>query len=159
MKRTHIRFDRHELFNQQDVSLVMELINQVPFEHQNSLFGLFDGYLYLDLLENVHPYLNEENYGKLENLVSKINNEVVIFDITKLEKIDDEIKEDLLNTSWRETKLECVTNVRDEHPWDENDKIEFYFVNDLYIIYDLELCEFYVQYMISDKTIIDEELL
>jgi hypothetical protein len=77
----HVRFDRHKIFNQDDLEMVMTLINDCRMLRHynggttfNQLFGLCDGYLYNDLLTNAKEVLMEVNYGKLEKLVRKIEN-------------------------------------------------------------------------------------
>lgn len=50
------RFNRHEVFNSDDRSLVLDIIQAMPSEDRttvNHLYGLFDGYLYDDLMTNV----------------------------------------------------------------------------------------------------------
>lgn len=81
------------------------------------------------------------------------------FNLNNLKTVDTQIKKDLEHKIWRETELACIKDVREEYPWDENDKIEFYFVNDLYIIYDKDSCKFYVEFTISDEEIINEEMI
>tara|TARA_B110000858_G_scaffold177140_1_gene211875 strand:+ start:106 stop:360 length:255 start_codon:yes stop_codon:yes gene_type:complete len=50
------RFNRHEVFNSDDRSLVLDIIKVMPTEDYdtvNHLFGLFDGYLYDGLMSDV----------------------------------------------------------------------------------------------------------
>ena len=50
------RFNRHEVFNADDRSLVLDIIKVMPqddYDTVNHLFGLFDGYLYDDLMTDV----------------------------------------------------------------------------------------------------------
>lgn len=52
----YTRFDRHEVFNSEDRSLVLDIIKVMPTEDYdtvNHLFGLFDGYLYDGLMTDV----------------------------------------------------------------------------------------------------------
>lgn len=52
---TYKRFNRHEVFNADDRSLVLDIIKKVePFgKEANCLFGLFDGYYYDDLMWSI----------------------------------------------------------------------------------------------------------
>ena len=50
------RFNRHEVFNSDDRSLVLDIIQVMPKDDDdtvNHLFGLFDGYLYDGLMSDV----------------------------------------------------------------------------------------------------------
>jgi len=50
------RFNRHEVFNSDDRSLVLDIIQVMPGEDHttvNHLYGLFDGYLYDGLMTDV----------------------------------------------------------------------------------------------------------
>ena len=53
MQFKHERFDRHSLFNSDDISLVLDVIGKVSKKDHhnvsNMLFGLFDGYWYIGL--------------------------------------------------------------------------------------------------------------
>lgn len=51
----YLRFNRHEVFNADDRELVLDIITKVePFSMEaNQLYGLFDGYLYVDLPDNI----------------------------------------------------------------------------------------------------------
>ena len=53
---SYVRFNRHEVFNQEDVSLVMKIIREVPSygSEANMLYGLFDGYWYNELERALH---------------------------------------------------------------------------------------------------------
>ena len=52
---TYKRFNRHEVFNADDRSLVLDIIKKVePFgKEANCLFGLFDGYYYDELMWSI----------------------------------------------------------------------------------------------------------
>jgi hypothetical protein len=51
---SHINFNRYEVFTDNDMDLVFELQNHAiiagNYEHCNYIAGLFDGYLYSDLM-------------------------------------------------------------------------------------------------------------
>ena len=53
---SYLRFDRHEVFNSEDRSLVLDIIKVIPredYDTVNHLYGLFDGYLYEGLITDV----------------------------------------------------------------------------------------------------------
>ena len=65
----YTRFNRHEVFNSEDRSLVLDIIKVMPIGGRttvNHLYGLFDGYLYDGLItdvsndDNVTPSMVEE---------------------------------------------------------------------------------------------------
>ncbi len=65
----YTRFDRHEVFNSEDRSLVLDIIKVMPredYDTVNHLYGLFDGYLYDGLItdvskdDNVTPSMVED---------------------------------------------------------------------------------------------------
>lgn len=72
----HINFNRHEIFNENDRRVVMDAINNASDkdhrELENSLFGLFDGYLYNDLLDESKAKLDGKIFEKLAILIDKI---------------------------------------------------------------------------------------
>ncbi len=69
-----LRFDRHEIFNMDDratVSRCLKYSDEHP-ELENKLFGLYDGYLYRDLLELAKEHLMKPELIVLAELVKKI---------------------------------------------------------------------------------------
>jgi hypothetical protein len=77
----HVRFDRHKIFSRDDLEMVMGLISDCRMLKSldggtvfNKLFGLYDGYLYDDLLIISKDFLTDANYRDLEQLVTKIKN-------------------------------------------------------------------------------------
>jgi hypothetical protein len=68
------RFDRHEVFNQEDTSFVLDCIKQIDkYDYENSgaelanmLYGLFDGYYYDKIHTYAYELLNTEMYNKLQ---------------------------------------------------------------------------------------------
>ena len=67
------RFDRHEVFEMDDTSFVLDCITQTrDMELKNMLYGLFDGFLYDEIYTYAHEHLNEEMYSKLEAILKKI---------------------------------------------------------------------------------------
>lgn len=70
----YTRFDRHKIFDEQDRNLVLHLTCITKSELQNKLPGLFDGYLYNDLLALAKIQLPEEELDYLKKLIAKIKN-------------------------------------------------------------------------------------
>ena len=77
-------FDRHNLFNVEDMTLVRDLIDKVCMNDNrddslhNSLYGLFDGYLYDDLMQRATSQLPTTDLMNLRKLVEKINSDISI---------------------------------------------------------------------------------
>ena len=72
----YLRFNRHKVFNADDRSLVLDLIKKVePFgKESNMLYGLFDGYLYVDLPSAILEAIDYDMlYLKLRSLIDKIH--------------------------------------------------------------------------------------
>ena len=72
---THKRFNRHEVFNADDRSLVLDMIKEVePFgKESNFLFGLFDGYYYDELMWSiVEAGLPDDMTYNLAKLLNKV---------------------------------------------------------------------------------------
>ena len=72
------RFDRHEVFNDEDRSLILEIIKMMQDFHRedydtaNNLSGLFDGYLYDGLNPTMARFLNISMFEKFNDLMVKI---------------------------------------------------------------------------------------
>lgn len=71
----HLRFNRHEIFNSDDTSEVLDILSEVSREAykqgkskydgnygsiSNMLYGLFDGYLYFDLFIHSKDTLSDD---------------------------------------------------------------------------------------------------
>ena len=73
---SYTTFARHEEMSSETRSEIMELLNQVKyssgFELTNMVYGLFDGYLYDNILTVGKEQLNKVVYGRLESIVSTI---------------------------------------------------------------------------------------
>ena len=74
-----IRFNRHANMTSETRGEIMDILKEVDFntgfDLMNMLYGLFDGYLYDDLLE-VASGAKVDNvlYNRVENVVSVIKN-------------------------------------------------------------------------------------
>ena len=75
------RFNRHEIFNSDDKSLVLDIIKVMPTEDYdtvNHLFGLFDGYLYDELMSDVacENTVTPDMVGDLTSLLVKVTQSI-----------------------------------------------------------------------------------
>ena len=76
---SYIKFDRHSNMTSTTRGEIMDILKEVDFntgfDLMNMLYGLFDGYLYDDLLE-VARGANVDNvlYNRIENVVTVIKN-------------------------------------------------------------------------------------
>ena len=70
------RFNRHEVFSMGDTSFVLDLIGQVK-DHsiKNMLYGLFDGYLYEELIHDVYneTSIKGDDALRLKRIIAKID--------------------------------------------------------------------------------------
>ena len=76
---SYIRFDRHTNMTSTTRGEILDIIKEVDFntgfDLMNMLYGLFDGYLYDDLLEVARgAKLDNVLYNRIENVVSVIKN-------------------------------------------------------------------------------------
>ena len=73
-----IRFDRHANMSVETLREIGNIINEVfvdcTFNLTNMLYGLYDGYLYDDLLVEARKELDDSIYTRVENVVSVIKN-------------------------------------------------------------------------------------
>ena len=74
-----IRFNRHANMTSETRGEIMDIIKEVDFntgfDLMNMLYGLFDGYLYDDLLEVARgAKVDNVLYNRVENVVSVIKN-------------------------------------------------------------------------------------
>ena len=91
------RFDRHELFDSQDIKEVMSIIDEVVdvkidnkggdydideklFDLQNKLYGLFDGYLYDDILTTAVsiPQLSLDVCNRIDKIVDMVTEDILV---------------------------------------------------------------------------------
>jgi len=74
-----IRFNRHTNMTSTTRGEILDIIKEVDyntgFDLMNMLYGLFDGYLYDDLLEVARgAKIDKALYNRIENVVSVIKN-------------------------------------------------------------------------------------
>ena len=77
----HGRFNRHEVFEMKDTSLVLDIIGKVRESDSNNdnlinmLFGLFDGYWYIGLESALryHNIISQPNMDRLSKLLKRVD--------------------------------------------------------------------------------------
>ena len=73
---SYIRFDRHANMNVETLREIGSIINQAfmdaSFDLSNMLYGLYDGYLYNDLLSVAKKELSNTEYTRVKKVVSVI---------------------------------------------------------------------------------------
>ena len=73
---SYIRFDRHANMNVETLREIGNILNEVfidaSFDLSNMLYGLYDGYLYDDLLSVAQKELNTTEYTRIKKVVSVI---------------------------------------------------------------------------------------
>ena len=78
----YVNFNRHKLFDIEDVTLVRLLANKVYMNENtdrdlvNSLYGLYDGYFYTDLMQRAAFQLPTTDLMDLRKLVDKIKSDI-----------------------------------------------------------------------------------
>jgi len=73
---SYIRFDRHANMNVETLREIGNILNEVFIEASvnlsNMLYGLYDGYLYDDLLSVAQKELSNAEYARVKKVVSII---------------------------------------------------------------------------------------
>lgn len=73
---SYIRFDRHANMNVETLREIGNILNEVfieaSFNLSNMLYGLYDGYLYDDLLSVARKELSNTEYARVKKVVSII---------------------------------------------------------------------------------------
>ena len=73
---SYIRFDRHANMNVETLREIGNIINnafiEASFDLTNMLYGLYDGYLYDDLLSVARKELSNTEYTRVKKVVSVI---------------------------------------------------------------------------------------
>jgi len=81
------RFDRHEVFEMNDTSFVLDCIEHIDswdydnggHELANMLYGLFDGYYYDEIHKYAYEHLPEQMYEQLNKILKKVDATLVHF--------------------------------------------------------------------------------
>jgi len=76
---SYIKFDRHANMTSETRREIMDILKEVDFntgfDLMNMLYGLYDGYLYDDLLEVAKgANVDKALYNRIKNVVSVIKN-------------------------------------------------------------------------------------
>ena len=73
---SYIRFDRHANMSRETLREIGNIINEAfieaSFNLTNMLYGLYDGYLYDDLLSVARKELSNTEYARVKKVVSVI---------------------------------------------------------------------------------------
>ena len=73
---SYIRFDRHTNMSSETRQEILDIIGEVDyntgFDLMNMLYGLFDGYLYDELLPLVTKHPDQLLYNRVKKVVSTI---------------------------------------------------------------------------------------
>ena len=73
---SYVRFDRHAEMSSETRNQIMDLLGNVRFdggfELTNMIYGLFDGYLYDEILTIGREQLHDVVFAQLEGIVSTI---------------------------------------------------------------------------------------
>ena len=73
---SYIRFDRHTNMSSETRNEILDIIGEVDFntgfDLMNMLYGLFDGYLYDDLLPLVTKHPDQLLYNRVKKVVSTV---------------------------------------------------------------------------------------
>lgn len=83
MTFTHERFDRHSLFSSNDRTLVLDIIGKISkTDHPNvvnMLFGLFDGFYYIGVLDGVNciDTVDGKDVSSLSKLLFKVRQSIL----------------------------------------------------------------------------------
>ena len=73
---SYIRFDRHTNMSSETRNEILDIIGEVDyntgFDLMNMLYGLFDGYLYDELLPLVTKHPDQLLYNRVKKVVSTV---------------------------------------------------------------------------------------
>ena len=71
---SYIKFDRHSNMDGETLSEIMDILKDVrwetSFQLNNMIYGLFDGYLYDELVSTAKLETSSENYNRIKNVVN-----------------------------------------------------------------------------------------
>ena len=80
---SYLRFDRHEVFTSEDRTLVLDMIGMLskieyPTE-VNMLFGLFDGYWYVSLEDELKKTnIDTDKLSMLSSLLNRVSASIAV---------------------------------------------------------------------------------
>lgn len=75
------RFDRHECFTSEMMTMTSEVIRECEdFNVMNMMYGLYDGYLYADLLPKaIESGISKESENKIKGLIKAIEVYIALY--------------------------------------------------------------------------------
>jgi hypothetical protein len=75
---SYTKFNRHENMSMETLSEIGDIIGEVrwdsSFDLSNMLFGLYDGYMYDDLLPLAEKELESNLYNRIKNVINIVSN-------------------------------------------------------------------------------------
>ena len=75
---SYTKFNRHQNMDKETLFEIGDIINEVrwdcSFDLSNELFGLYDGYLYDDVLTLAEKELESNLYNRIKNVINIVSN-------------------------------------------------------------------------------------
>ena len=75
---SYTKFNRHQNMDRETLFEIGDIINEVrwdcSFDLSNELFGLYDGYLYDDVLTLAEKELESNLYNRIKNVINIVSN-------------------------------------------------------------------------------------
>ena len=75
---SYTKFNRHQNMDRETLFEIGDIINEVrwecSFDLSNELFGLYDGYLYDDILTLAEKELESNLYNRIKNVINIVSN-------------------------------------------------------------------------------------
>ena len=80
---SYLRFDRHEVFSPEDRTLVLDMIGKLSISEypteKNMLYGLFDGYWYASLEDELKKTnIDLSMVSKLSKLLNRVSASIAV---------------------------------------------------------------------------------
>ena len=80
---SYTRFDRHEVFSPEDRSLVLDMIGELSISEypteKNMLYGLFDGYWYASLEDELKKTnIDTDKLSMLSSLLNRVSASIAV---------------------------------------------------------------------------------
>ena len=80
---SYLRFDRHEVFSPEDRSLVLDMIGELSISEypteKNMLYGLFDGYWYVSLEDDLmKTNIDKDKLSMLSSLLNRVSASIAV---------------------------------------------------------------------------------